>query len=212
MVAVGFAGCNGFGGKSKEDELIVLREMNRSLENALNFIDLKNNSTAISFVNKLMDPNTSLKAQSLKQQFDSTIIISDNIRAYIDSFEKGVVSRTGIAISENTSNEHYIELSKEISIKSEKQKQLIENLKNYRTKLLSLDSNVQNEFGERLPKYEQYHFNNKMPLIEALTLFSKLKTDIATSEGFILDFYEGRATSFVLICESYLPTVEVNAL
>ncbi len=188
MVTVGFAGCNGFGGKSKEDELIVLREMNRSLENAFNFIEMKNNSTENSFVEKLIDPNTSLKAQSIKTQFDSTISFSRKIIAYVDSFEKDLLLSQGIVDKNSILSDQSISLTREISINSEKVHQLFEKLKNYRVKLLSLDSNVFNQFNERLPKFEMDNFNHKMSLIEDLNLISKLKTDIVTSEGFVIDY------------------------
>ena len=71
MVAVGFASCNGFGGKSNEDEFIFIREMNRSLENSNKTIERANIIFWISLESKLNEDFTMKEAEIWKPKADS---------------------------------------------------------------------------------------------------------------------------------------------
>ncbi len=225
MIVIGFAGCNDFGGKSKEDELIVFREMNRSLENSNKTIDRSNKNYLISLESKLYQDFTKTRAEIWKPKADSIQIFSDELNEYIEELKVELMKFSGQKTTGGSFDENNTVATKKVLVGRGRAKELLRKINEYKLSILKVDTLVKEEFQNntvldsslknislliRDSSLENYF--NKSSSIQTLNKLIRFQNDIRNAEAAILDFCDRKVSNICIDCTGIDYFIGTNAL
>lgn len=200
MVAVGFAGCNGFGDKSKEDEMIVLREMNRSLENASELSESTIKFYFSLFEDRMNDPNSAQKAAIWYPKAEKVTKLTNELAQYIDSLKISLKNFHRSSKDSTSFNEIDMISVRQLFLDGGHGNKLFNKLGEYKTNILNVDPSIRQlnvDFTLHFPiekrdenfgqKWVIKHFYKTSALI-TLTELTRFKNDIFIINAEIVRF------------------------
>ncbi len=218
-----FAGCSGFIGSNSEKELLLIREMNRSLENSNRTIERSNTMYLMSLESKLYPWWSKSRAKIWKSKADTIQSLSNNLYQYIEALKSEIVAFNEHRVAGNTSDENNNTATEVILIKKGKAKELFERINEYKLCLTEVDTLIEKEFQNKTvldSSLQIFLFNkdksfdqsfNNLSAIETIYKLTRFQNDIKNTEASILEFCDRRVSNIHESFDEYLSFTGINS-
>lgn len=207
--------------------LNAFKTVDHSLQNANTTIDQKNGQIFSSFQQKLKDSASAAKARIWFAKASEARDLSDNMILYLASLQKDIKVAAGYNPPKDTGyKEDNLEAATRVmSDPGTKGNELLQKLKEYKTKMLGIDTSIGLEFSKDLPidlSIPQSHneaskknwstaYFNMVPTVAALTILSKFQNDVKNSEAMVIDFCHQQVGKVEVVYDQFQAFAGTNA-
>jgi gliding motility-associated protein GldM len=214
FIAVFFSACS----DRVKTDIIVYKALDESLVNSNAIIERQSRTVYTSLEEKLMDAATSEKAKLWYPKAKLIQKLSTDIYIYMEDLKTDLKKEAGLKPDKST--ESFREADKNAVIrlfdKNGKGKELYEKLQKYKTDMLEIDSQMNNEFENTTllttrefelstSKQEDFTktFFDDIPTIAALAMLSKFANNVRIVENKMISFCNNKTVSYNDVDDSY---------
>lgn len=189
-----FASCAG----KKDNNIIFLQEVNKSLEQSNHAIRLSTESYYHLLENKSTDMTTARQAREWLPKAKTIRNLSDSMAKHINNLEKSLVNEAGFDPFINTSEPPGNATVAHVFYEHKEGQLLHEKLALYKRNILGIDHSINNSLSDRLQitgsdqvsstdAFIKKYFNGS--LAEAIVMLNKIENEIRITEEMITRFF-----------------------
>ena len=184
--------------------LNAFKTVNRSIDNANNVLKQNNDVIYKSFIEKLADPKTAIKAHAWKPKADQAQALTKKVYDDIEVLKEKIKTAGGFkpGAKDSIGFESNLDASTRIMDKEGEGEKLKNELAKLKQDLLAIDPEIGKEFANKLPidlnipKSQSGNLSNSWttsyfhmtPAIAAITILNKFQNDVKSSENQIVTY------------------------
>lgn len=204
--------------------LNAFKTIDKSLTNANETIDKKNKTIFVSLEEKANDPKTQELAHIWMPKAEKARQLSDDLVTYIESLKTQIKTASGLNEKTGAYKESNLDVPTRIMVDKKQGDDLLKKLTGYKTAILSIDPEINNEFQHALPldlsMPEVKNSNNKTwsaayfrstPSVAAITILSKFQNDIKNAESQVIEFCHNKIGAVKVVYDEFQALAMANA-
>jgi len=199
--------------------LNAFKTVNRSIDNANGILKQNNDVIYSSFIAKLADPKTAVKAQQWKPKADQAQALTKKVYDDIEVLKEKIKAAGGYkaGAKDSISFESNLDASTRVMDKEGEGEKLQKKLAKLKEDLLNIDPEIAKEFAAKLPidtkippseagntniSWTTSYFH-MTPAIAALTILNKFQNDVKSSENEIVTYCHNKIGEVAVRFDKY---------
>ncbi len=195
----------------------AFKTVDSSLVTSNNNIEISNQTLFKSFENKKKDEQTRANAEIWGAKADQAKKLSEEMNQYLEDLKLELKTASGLHKTEDGKEEYKLDdlnASSRLMDTEKKGKALDDKLREYRTKMLAIDSSINTQFKDIFPvevsadgKDNTTASFRMMPTVAAITLLSKLQNNVKNAENQVVTFAHNKIGEVKIIYDQFAAIV-----